>query len=243
MFPLFPEGSPPPCYEFRHIEKCAGFTVKIDLANITCKADLDPLHSIDFNLRFVRTNSGQKVKDYIDEPFRVKYVYTKHGETLLSLPQNYGILSLSLLGSGVETKTLDINDNTDQCYAGLSKKERYLFIKDKMTKALLFDQTKSEDSKDSKEKDCNEDEESCGNKRLEKLCFLFEDSYRCIHTEKFPTDRNRTCLKLVEKVVPQNEWIRYMYAVLEWAELYFLLFGPALLLRVIGGKHRYFEIV
>ena len=214
-----------------------------DLMIKLCKWNQNLPHIVEYSLEFESYKDSDpwtemdnwiddEIMDNVYKPLQYKHVFSAHGEALLSLPSNYKILSMHSLDTGVDKLNLRIEDTPKYCFRNMSVSEKLNVTFDFFFNHLLNETWRIDNAmmKEQSHKTCD--------KRPEKICRhtrnALWDSYQCywLKESKNQTDVSEiTCSN-----ANGNPWVVFLFSLIDISHIYFIFFGPALLLNFYGGK-------
>ena len=197
-------------------------------------------HNADYVHDYIRTRQENGIKlleitltfeDYWTNPLRVgtsenykletwHRTFSRHGQTLLTLPFDYKMLSLTFLSFGTEEMTVGLIDAPQCCFAQLPVERQIEEIK------TLF---ASDFQAHPDEPSWLEPDDSFCHQFIEPENGVASFKYECCsHSE----DRDG----LQCRTMPKNKWIEYLYTVINIMDALFFLFGPLLVVAMFASR-------
>ena len=210
-----------------------------DLETKLCEWDKSQPHVVEYTIHFDQWDPWDIAK-WADEttsnvfkPRNYKHVFTKHGRTLLALPFNYKTFSMQAFSSGVDELELRIKDSPKYCFHNLSTTNKLALTNELFFTTFLNDTWRSKNAIHR-----NEDANTCTEKG-EQICRHTLGSrwpgFECCWLNTSSTNcSNIDCDHKLNMF--ENDLAIWLFITVNWSYFYFLLFGPALLMRLNRGK-------
>ncbi len=140
---------------------------------------------------------------------------TRHGRTLLTLAVNYDLLSLTMLGFGVEQMNVSLADDPNHCFGALEADDKIVAVR-----TLLMNDFLPPDNKDDL---WHAGHTLCHQMIQRGLSDFGEFPYQCFEKKAGSDEIHHFTAGL------ENRWVTLLYRLLELVRVLFLLFGPLLL--------------
>ena len=213
-----------------------------EIENKVCEWGESIPHVVEYNLRFVGRSKyepwfpmtkwhDENITD-IFKPFDYKHVFTKHGETLLSLPLKYRTLSMQAITTGVDDLSIWVEESPQNCFDNLTAADMLTITKEFFFKTLLNETWRLENRmlKMEGKKTCT--------RRTETICRYtlngIRAGYECCRVSS--KDIHTNCSTVHCSILMENYWLSWFFNAIRYSYYYFLLFGPLLLLRINRGN-------